>query len=100
MSALRSLLLQSVEIKKLIVQRSTEHKIPLKYLCEKVGVNYLSFMASYIRAEGDPDIREEDFLKILELLGVTLRFQLVVEKSIDMDARRLEITEWYEKTRL
>lgn len=100
MSALRKLLLESMEIRKLIVHRSTEHNIPLKYLCEKVGINYQRFMFSYIRAENDPDVSEEKFLKLLELLGVTLRFQLVVDKSVDMGARRLEITEWYEQNRL
>jgi hypothetical protein len=89
-------LLNATEIKKLIINRSFEFNIPLKYICSEVGIEYRAFLDSYINAPVNPSgITEDQFKEILGILGVSLRYQLVIDKNIDMEKRSKELEEKY-----
>ncbi len=75
----------SKELKRLIVNRSFEYKIPLRYICQECGIEYKEFMLSYINSSTMKDCRlkEEDFANILKLLGVTIKHQFIIDKEYD-----------------
>lgn len=84
----------SKELKRLIVDRSFEFKIPLKYICFEVGIDYNSFMQSYINSEtmANCSLTEEQFEKILKILGVTIRTQFVIDSNYDGLEQSIELT--------
>jgi len=75
----------SKEVKRLIVDRSFQFKIPLKYICTEIGIDYRNFMLSYINSDNMDNctLTEEQFIDILKVLGVTVRMQLVIDKDYD-----------------
>lgn len=83
---LHQLLLESKEIRRLIVQRSEKYNIPLRYVCREAGIEYNRFIAGYINAQSSraEDFSEAKLLKVLEALGVSIRFQVVIDGAIDM----------------
>ncbi len=84
----------SKEVKRLIVSRSFEYRIPLKYICLEVGLDYISFMQSYINSEtmANCSVTEEQFEKILKILGITIRPQFVIDELYDGLEQSIELT--------
>src|ERR1700743_822391 len=82
--------LNSVEIKKLIVARSEEFQIPLKFICNDVGVSYDKFLSEYINSKDSSGykITEDKFNKILNLLGLETRYTIVIKKDFNADEVR------------
>lgn len=99
MPKLLDVLLTSNQLKRAIVERSFKYGIPLRYLCSEAGVEYKMFMSTYINStSGDPKyITEDQFLKILSLLGIETRFQFVISGSYDGNAVSKELAEKNEK---
>lgn len=87
-------LIKSKEIRKIVVERSFMYRIPLKFICRECGFEYDHFMSAYINSkQGDSFYPTElQFEKMLKLLGIKIRHQVVVDKSVDMVeiAKRLE----------
>jgi len=73
--------LGSAELKRLIVSRSKEFNIPLSYICSEVGLEYQYFMSSYMNVQGvsKADITESQFEEVLSILGISVRFQFVID---------------------
>lgn len=78
-------LLGSKELKKILVERSFAMNLPFKYLCEEALIDYASFMGSYINSSDGSknDITEDQFVKILEMVGINVRFQFVIDNNYD-----------------
>lgn len=91
------ILLNNLEIKKLIIERSIKYSIPLKYLCAEAGLDYNKFMHSYINAKNPSGVEEEQFLKMLELLGIDLKLSLIINSSVDMNLKSRQLEEKYER---
>ena len=92
--------LTSKEIKKTIVQRSQDFRIPLKLICHAVQIKYEPFIREYINAEDSSNykIEEEKFEKILNLLGVETRVTLVLKKNFGENEIREQLQEEYKST--
>lgn len=73
--------LGSAELKRKIVERSIEFQIPLAYICVEIGIEYNALMKSYINVSGLSSlvITEEQFEKMLSILGISVRHQFVIE---------------------
>lgn len=101
MSAL-DIYLGSKEIKKIIVKRSFEFKIPLKFICNEIGIKYDSFISDYINAEDSSkySITEEKFEKVLCLLGMEPRCTVVLKKDFDVEETRERLRQKYTLTKL
>lgn len=82
--------LNSVEIKKQLVKRSEEFQIPFKFICSEIGINYKKFLNDYINAADSSTykITEDNFEKILDMLGMETRFSIVLKKDFDFTAMR------------
>lgn len=78
-------LMGSKELKRLLVERSNKFSIPFRDLCQEVGVDYSSFMRSYVNSSvGDPEVITEDqFIELMGKLGITVRYQFLVEREFD-----------------
>lgn len=97
MGRLLKTFLISRELKKVIIRRSTELDLPLRHVCFDVGISYVRFMASYINSgmTDNCEISEDEFERLLETLGITVRFQFVIQK--EFISRNKELKEKYEK---
>lgn len=96
MSDLLNVLLHSGAVRKLIYSRSLEYNIPLRYLCLEAGIDYMNFMRSYINSNsGKAKITEEQFIKILDILGIDVRYQFVINEKTDVTKARNELAEKY-----
>jgi hypothetical protein len=74
--------LGSRELKKLLIQRSEELQIPFRYICHEVDIKYKAFMNQYINGKSTAlPITEKQFERILDILGISVRFQFVVDKQ-------------------
>jgi hypothetical protein len=95
LTGLLAIFLESKELKKLIVSRSVEFEIPLKFMCEELDLNYSDFMRSYINVQGASklDISEEKIIELLAFWGIDLRYQFVIDSSVDMRAFSKKIAE-------
>ena len=73
----------NTEIKQLLVNRSNQFQIPLRHACRAARVNYQEFMRTYINRvdSSDTKLAFEQFEKICEVLGVTIRFTFVVKED-------------------
>lgn len=96
---LLEVILDSKELKRLIVKRSLEYNIPLRYLCKESGIEYNSFMRSYINAmdSREYDCTEAKFKKLLSVLGINVRYQFVINDGIDMVEKSKELNSKYEE---
>jgi hypothetical protein len=67
MSSLIDVYLGSNELKKLIVNRSEELRLPLRFICHRVKIDYSVFIESYINSLNNHtfDITEKQFEQIL-----------------------------------
>lgn len=91
-------ILNSKELKRLLVSISNESRIPFKYLCEEVGIDYNEFMMSYINVKGlsTADISEDKFKELLKLLGISIRTQFVVDTKIDLESLKSKLAVKYD----
>lgn len=99
MSFLLKNLKESTQVRKAIIEQSENFLIPLQYVCLKAGIHYPSFITHYLRTkEGSSfDVTEEDFLKLLELLGFDVRITIVkVADEAQMFERREELRRYFE----
>ena len=88
--------LTSLQVKKTIVRRSAELEIPLRYICHDVGIEYKHFMATYINGSGkDCEISEKDFERVLEILGISVRFQFVINEAYRPEEIREQLKKQY-----
>jgi hypothetical protein len=73
-------------LKRAIVERSIKYGIPLKFLCLDAKVNYENFMRQYINTPGDSglEITEKQFERIINRLGISIRFQFVIDGDFDV----------------
>lgn len=101
MPKLLDVLLNSNQLKRTIVERAFKYNIPIRYLCNEVGVDYKMFMSTYINStSGDPKyITEEQFTNMLSLLGIETRFQFVISSDYDGNKIGQELSEKNEKKR-
>jgi len=90
--------LGSAELKRLIVSRSKEFNIPLSYICSEICVEYQHFMASYMNVQGvsSANITEIQFEEMLSILGISVRFQFVIDAKYDGSTVSDELGEKYE----
>lgn len=98
---LLEVLLNSKEIKRMIVKRSSDYNIPLRYLCREAGIDYNLFMRSYINALDQKAYEgtEEDLRKVLDTLGIKIRYQFVIDETIDLAEKSRLLTNKYEEKR-
>lgn len=91
--------LGSAELKKKIVQRSLEFQIPLAYICREIGIEYKTFMSSYINVSGPSslEVTEEQFEKMLSILGISVRHQFIIMSDYNGKAISDTLSEKYEK---
>lgn len=91
--------LGSAEIKRKIVERSVEFNIPLAYICGEIGIEYNALMKSYINVLGISrlEITEEQFEKMLSILGISVRHQFVIETDYDGKEVSKALNEKYER---
>ncbi len=84
--------LGSKELKKIIVERSFKFEIPLRYVCKEVGLEYKHFMDAYINSLENKDFvtTEDQFEKLLELLGIRVRVQFLVQGPENYDAAKIK----------
>lgn len=88
--------LTSLQLKKTIVRRSTDLEIPFRYICHDLGIEYRHFMATYINGGGENcEISEKDFEKMLEILGISVRFQFVISDTYRPDEIRDKLKKQY-----
>lgn len=89
--------MESKEIKKLIVERSTMYRMPLRYVCREAGIDYTDFMSMYINSGSwkKCNLTEDQFQKLLSIFGIEVRFQLVINKSIDLIIESKRLAEKY-----
>lgn len=101
MSKLLDTILTSNQLKKIIVERSFKYQIPIRYLCDECGVDYKMFMSTYINStSGDAKhVSEDQFVKMLSILGIDVRFQFVINKSYNIEEVSKGLSEKYEKKR-
>lgn len=99
MSKLIDIFLGSAALKRQIVKRSIDFNIPIKYICSEIDVDYPSFMSAYINTPGvsDFEITEEQFRKMLGILGIDVRYQFVVDSEFDGKAESERLKVKYEK---
>ena len=92
-------LIQNKPLKKAIVEIALKNKVPFKYLCREVDIKYSDFMDDYIRAidVSGFKIDEEKFIKLIGLLGLTVRTTVVVDQNVDLVSLSRVLTEKYEK---
>lgn len=91
-------LIQSKEIKKLLVDRSFKYRIPLDFICREVGISYTDFMRGYINSKDGKffEISESKFREILSILGIHIRSTVVIDKSLDMIAVSKSLSDKYD----
>lgn len=82
--------LGSKELKKLIINRSTEFGLPLKGICLDLGIDYANFMQSYINSNDNNnfEISEEKFEGVLKSLGIGIRHQFIIDKKFDSVSKK------------
>ena len=80
----------SKELKRTLVERSFKYQIPFKDICQKIGVDYKLFMSSYINshAGGEGVINEAQFLELMDELGMSVRYQFVIDKNFDKEVEK------------
>lgn len=100
--AILDIYLGSKELKRLLVKRSTEFKIPFIYACEEAGVEYGRFLTGYLNSiEVSKDfINEAQFEKILEIYGVDVRTIFILKKDYDSEAVRLNLKAKYDREKI
>lgn len=79
-------ILESKELKRTIVKRSLDYNIPLRYLCKESGIEYNTFIRSYINSTDGYmcEANEDQFKKLLGILGISIRYQFIIDKEVDM----------------
>jgi len=92
------ILIKNKEVRKAVVERSFLHKIPFKFICSECKFNYDNFMDAYINSKDGEyfNCTEQQFRMMLEILGIKVRHQVVIDKSIDMKAVSDRLSEKYE----
>lgn len=89
-------LLHSPAVKKLIYQRIAENEVPIRYMCNEIDLDYQVFMKSYMNStSGKAKVTEEQFRKILDMLGVDIRYQFVINENADVKKMRDELVAKY-----
>lgn len=96
---LHDILLNSAEVKKLFVQRSTDYQLPLKYICSEAGVDFNEFMQSYVnsKASSGCSITEDQFMKMLSVIGVNVKYTFIIDSKVDMNDVSRKICDKYLK---
>jgi hypothetical protein len=91
--------LGSKELKKLIVSRSFDLKLPLQAICLDLGISYREFMQSYINSNENKhyEIDEEKFEGILSHLGIEIRHQFIINKNFDYFEQQNKLREVLKK---
>ena len=100
MSSILDIYLGSKELKKLIIRRSEEFEIPFRYICNDIKMDYRDFMQSYINSLSNDSfsITEEQFERMLELLGIKLKHQFIIKSDYPAGAIREMLKEKYDLT--
>ena len=78
------LVISSGEVKKLILTRIKELDVDLKLVLKEAGVTYHAFLTKYLRQKdpvSTPKLRQSHIISILEVLGIKMRIQFVVDKK-------------------
>lgn len=96
---LHDVLLNSAEVKKLFIQRSRDYQLPLKYICNEAGVDFNEFMQSYVnsKASSGCSITEDQFIKMLSVIGVNVKYTFIIDSKVDMNAESRRICDKYLK---
>lgn len=97
MSLLVQIFQESKELKKTIVERSLKNEIPLKYICREAHVSYQDFMKQYINISSTSSLEIKDWQiqKILETIGIKIRFQFMIDTSLDMREEGIKLIKKY-----
>ncbi len=90
--------LGSKEIKRVIVQRSTDLQLPLRFICNEIKYDYRIFMEGYINSVDNDrcTLTEDQFEKILNLLGVNVKHLVIIDTAFDAEAQRNKLRERYD----
>lgn len=98
MSSILEIYLGSKELKKLIIRRSEEFEIPFRYICNDIKMDYRDFMQSYINSLSNDNfsITEQQFERLLELLGIKLKHQFIIKSDYPAGSIREMLREKYE----
>lgn len=77
--------LGSKELKRTIVKLSVQHSLPLRYMCQEIGLEYRHFMDAYINSSEHTSfvITEKQAKRLLEMLGVSVRMQFIIDSNHD-----------------
>jgi hypothetical protein len=98
---LYDILFRGKEVKKLIVKRSFDTGIPLRYICLGANINYVHFMGTYINSNSSENCKlsENDILRVLDVLGVSLRYQFLIDENYNKEEKKLHLKNKYDKRR-
>jgi hypothetical protein len=96
---LLTILKESKEIKRLIVERSMKYGIPLRHLCWECNIEYQRFMNEYINLVNGStmDIDEESFKELLAILGIKIRYQIIVDDGLEVIEHSKILSQKYER---
>jgi len=85
---------QSYELRKLIIQQAERYNIPLTHICKKAGIDHDRFIGGYCNKKNlsttYPEVADYELLEIAEILGVDIRFQLIVKNVSEADMIKLK----------
>lgn len=91
------LIVSSGEIKKLIKRRAEELNVSLYNVAQEADISWDTFKKNYLQADEpycSPSLRQEHIIKVLEILGVQIRVQLIEEPLENVDVKYLQEKEF------
>lgn len=88
----RDVIIDSVELKKLIKYRAKELNINFMALCRVNNVSYEAFKKYLIndKSLSTSSLRQEHLMNIAESIGIRIRVQIIIGKFEDIDKSRFE----------
>lgn len=94
--------LGSKELKRTIVERSFNLELPLRYICKEIGVDYKTFMSSYVNSLESTSfpITEDQFERMLEILGIGVRYQFIIDSDFDSEKMRFYLKSKHDKQKI
>lgn len=88
---------RSDEYRKLLFQQSERYNIPFTHLCKEVGIDYKRFVQGYANIKdmhtkyADILISDEQLIEMGKLLGLDVRFVIVIKDEKKFEENILEV---------
>lgn len=86
-SKTEDIILNSKELKKMIIRRSEEFGIHLSYVAQEVGIPWRNLRISYLNSVDEsttPAFSHGDLIKMADILGIDVKVRLIIrDQSYD-----------------